>query len=268
LAVGISLALAVLTGGARAQEAEASDYQVKAAYLYNFAKLAQWPTQSVSSGPSMWVICVVGGDDEFVDVLRKTASGRVIEGRPVVVKRVSATDEMKSCQLLFFRSSERKRAHAAISALGRASILLVGEDQSFLQNGGMINLALEHGRIRFEVNRDALDRADIRFTPQTLTLAKTGSDSGRANSSTQQSAGFRQLKHSEPPRYPEIAQRMHLKGAVQVEVRVQPDGTVKEVRVLGGHPLLADAVTRAVMKWKYEPSAKETVEIVKYSFGQ
>jgi len=258
--------MVALTSGARAQKAKASDYQVKAAYLYNFAKLAEWPAQSTASGPSMLVIGVVGGDADFVDVLTSTVSGRVIEGRPVIVKRAGATDEMKSCQVLFFRSSERKRAHAAISALGRASILLVGEDQSFLQNGGMINLVLENGRIRFEVNHDALDRADIRLGPQTLTLAKADSDSGRANSPNLQTEGSRQLKHSVPPEYPEIAQRLNLKGSVQVEVRVQPDGTVKEVRVLGGHPLLADALARAVMKWKYEPSAKETVEVVKYSF--
>ena len=60
---------------------------------------------------------------------------------------------------------------------------------------------------------------------------------------------------------------MKLKGAVQIEALVQRDGTVKEVKVLGGHPLLADAVARAVKQWKYEPAAKDSTEIVKYSFG-
>jgi len=48
---------------------------------------------------------------------------------------------------------------------------------------------------------------------------------------------------------------------------VKPDGTVKEVKVLGGHPLLADALVRAVMQWKYQAASKETMEIVKFSFG-
>lgn len=264
-ALGTSLTLGAMTSSAWAEEARASDYQVKAAYLYNFAKLAEWPA-SVSD--SMFVIGVVGGDADFVDVLNGAVTGRVIAGRPVVAKRVSTADAMKSCQVLFFRASERKHEQAAIEALGRASILLVGEDQSFLQNGGMIDLVLENGKIRFEVNRDALERADIRFSAQTLMLAKGSSDAGSANSSKLQTEGSRQLKHSESPEYPEIAQRMNLKGVVQVEALVQPDGTVKEVRVLGGHPLLADALTKAVMKWRYAPSGKETMEIVKYSFGQ
>jgi membrane protein involved in colicin uptake len=48
---------------------------------------------------------------------------------------------------------------------------------------------------------------------------------------------------------------------------VRPDGTVKDVKILGGHPLLVDAAVRAVMQWKYQPAPKETVEILKFSFG-
>ncbi len=251
----------------KADEAKASDYQVKAAYLYNFAKLAEWPAPSLASGPSVFVIGVAGGDADFVGVLTGVVAGRVIAGRPVVVKRVSGLEEMLSCQLLFFRSSERKRTQAAIGTLERAAILLVGEDPSFLQNGGMINLILDNGKIQFEVNRDALDRGGIHFSPQTLTLARA-EYSRHQNASSPATEGARQLKHSVSPEYPEMAQRMNLRGAVQVEARVQPDGTVSEVKVLGGHPLLADALTKAVMKWRYAPSSKETLEVVKYSFGQ
>jgi protein TonB len=60
---------------------------------------------------------------------------------------------------------------------------------------------------------------------------------------------------------------MKLTGTVQVEALVRRDGTVKEVKVIGGHPLLAEAVTQAVMKWRYEPATKETVILVKISFS-
>jgi TonB family protein len=79
--------------------------------------------------------------------------------------------------------------------------------------------------------------------------------------------GTRLLERSAPPEYPDIAERMNLKGTAQVQALVRQDGTVKEVKVLGGHPLLADALARAVMQWKYQPAARETVEIVKFSFG-
>lgn len=61
---------------------------------------------------------------------------------------------------------------------------------------------------------------------------------------------------------------MNLSGTVQVRAIVRADGTVKDVEVIGGHPLLADALTQAVRKWRYEPSSKESVELVKFSFGQ
>jgi len=60
---------------------------------------------------------------------------------------------------------------------------------------------------------------------------------------------------------------MKLTGTAQVQALVKPDGTVKEVTIVGGHPLLADALAQAVKHWKYQPASKETVELVKFSFG-
>ncbi len=60
---------------------------------------------------------------------------------------------------------------------------------------------------------------------------------------------------------------MRLTGTVQVQALVKPDGTVKEVKVLGGHPLLAEALAHAVMQWTYQRAPRETVEVVKFSFG-
>jgi outer membrane biosynthesis protein TonB len=60
---------------------------------------------------------------------------------------------------------------------------------------------------------------------------------------------------------------MKLTGTAQVQALVRPDGTVKEVKVLGGHPLLVDALARAVKQWKYQPGPTETLEVVKFSFG-
>jgi TonB family protein len=61
---------------------------------------------------------------------------------------------------------------------------------------------------------------------------------------------------------------MNFKGAVQLEATVMADGKVKAVRVLGGHPLLAEAAVQAVLQWRYEPAGKESVEVVKINFGQ
>jgi len=70
------------------------------------------------------------------------------------------------------------------------------------------------------------------------------------------------------PQYPRIAASLKIIGAVQLQAIVRADGTVKQVRVVGGHPVLADAAVAAVMKWRFEPGARETTESVRVIFGQ
>jgi len=68
------------------------------------------------------------------------------------------------------------------------------------------------------------------------------------------------------PEYPELARKMHLQGSVKVEAVVRPNGSVKSTRVLGGSPVLAQAATDAVARWKFEPRQGETTEIVELTF--
>jgi TonB family protein len=77
----------------------------------------------------------------------------------------------------------------------------------------------------------------------------------------------RKLKAGTPPEYPELAKKNNIKGTARVQLLVAFDGKVKDVKVLGGHPVLVQAVVDAVSKWKYEPSAQESIVIVKFDFG-
>lgn len=76
----------------------------------------------------------------------------------------------------------------------------------------------------------------------------------------------RRIKSGEPPEYPELARRLSLRGTARVQATVAPDGTVKQVKELGGNPVLVDALARAVKKWKYEPSDKTSMVEVKFDF--
>jgi TonB family protein len=251
---------------------KATEDQVKAAYLLNFAKLAAWPQTALPDGSSALVIGVSGGDEDFLDALRALVAGKFVGTHPVEVKSVGSVEEMKSCHIVFFRASGRKHIQAAIESLPQTGVLFVGEDESFLQQGGMINLVRDRGSVQFEVNADALDHSEIHFSAKILALAKAGFGPSRTavlNSPAEgtRQEGTRRLEHRVVPEYPEIAERMKLIGIVQVEAIVNPDGTVREVRVIGGHPLLAEAMVRAVKQWKYQPAPRETVEPVKFSFG-
>lgn len=86
------------------------------------------------------------------------------------------------------------------------------------------------------------------------------------NRGAEAQSATRKLKTSVPPEYPELARRLNLKGVVRVQVKVAPEGAVKEVKELGGNPVLLDALVRAVKKWKYEPADKESVVEVQYDF--
>jgi TonB family protein len=266
-ALRIVLVLLALQLVALGQRQNATEDEVKAAYLLNFAKLAEWPSRALPVGPLPLVIGVSGGDEEFLNVLKAVVGGKTIGTHLLVVTPVDPEKDMKSCHIVFFRASERKRAQAAIEGLAQAGVLLVGEDESFLGQGGMINLVRDRGSVRFEVNPDALDRSQIHFNSKILAMAKSAYGSSPPTSVNSPVEAGRRLERSSPPEYPAIAERMKLTGTVQVQALVKPDGTVKEVKIVGGHPLLADALARAVMQWKYQPAAKETVEAVKFSFG-
>src|SRR5579864_223025 len=254
-AAAVALGVCLL---ARAESA--SEYQIKAAYLYNFAKATEWPTEVLPRPDSTLVICVFGGDDDFVRLLRSTLGSKMINGYPVGVKHLRSPDELRSCHVVFFRASEPNTG-AAVAGVAGASVLLVGEDANFLAQGGMINLVLRSGRVTFEVNPDAMERNGVRY-------GTTRAPSAPESNSVVESAGARPVKNHASPAYPEIAKSMNLKGTVQLQAVVRADGTVKEVHVVGGHPMLAAAAEQAIMKWRYQPTTKDTVETVKIAFGE
>src|ERR1700733_5016570 len=267
-ALTIAVALLTLHLLAPAQQILSED-QVKATYLLNFAKLAEWPRTALPDGSSPLVIGVSGGDEDFLNFLRALIAGKTIGPQPLEAKSVTSEDDMKSCRIVFFRASKKKYMQVAVENLAHAGVLSVGEDESFLRQGGMINLVKDHGSVHFEVNSDALDRSNIHFSSNILALVKAayGPPHAMAQNSPAPVDDTRRLERGAPPQYPEIAERMKLTGTAQVQALVKPDGAVKVVTIVGGHPLLADALARAVKHWKYQPWPKETTEVVKITFS-
>ena len=99
-----------------------------------------------------------------------------------------------------------------------------------------------------------------------LTLAVT---SGPTNVKAQQAQSeemVRRAKSKVQPAYPELARKMNLAGTVKIEVLVSPNGTVKGARIVGGHPVLANAALDAAKKWRFEPAAAETSGVIDFKF--
>jgi TonB family protein len=184
--------------------------------------------------------------------LREATAGKAIGTHQIKVKHTES--ELGQCNLVYFRSA-RKRTAEAIHEIP-SGILLVGEDQGFLGEGGMISLVADHGKLRFEINKSALDKGEVRLSQGLLALAKAENES----------TGTRRVKVNVKPSYPDVAQRMAIRGTVQLKVKVSAEGAVRGVDSVGGNPILVEAVSNAVKQWRYESTGKESVELVKYTF--
>jgi hypothetical protein len=162
------LVLAILLNIATAQSA--SEYQVKAAFLFNFAKFVEWPADAFINADAPLQICVLGQDpfgEDFEAIRNKTVNGHRLE-----VVHPSGVPQAKACQIIFVASSEKERVREIVHSLRGASILTVGDTLGFASKGGMINFVLEEDRVRFEINLKASERAHLKLSARLLTVAK------------------------------------------------------------------------------------------------
>jgi len=104
--------------------------------------------------------------------------------------------------------------------------------------------------------------ATIALSAAALTIVPVKSLAQDASTGDVKDHGGRKVKSSVKPLYPDVARQMHITGTVRLEATVAPDGKVRDTRVVGGSPMLAQEATNAVKKWKYEEAPKETVEVV------
>ena len=146
------------------------EYQVKAAYLLNFTRYVDWPSQSFDAPGAPLTICVLGRDP-FGPVLDKTVLGRTTHGRPVSVRRVSTGREAAACHLVFIGGETWRTQRDLLGTLRSLGLLTVGESPEFAQEGGVIGFTIQNETVRFVVNAKARDRAGLRISSRMLSLA-------------------------------------------------------------------------------------------------
>jgi hypothetical protein len=173
--------LSIIAGGlcsapVRADSTTPTEYEVKAAFIYNFAKYVRWPEASTSQTTKPFVIGVIGRDP-FGRALDDTIRGQNVQGRAVSVKRFGKVEEVADCDILFISSSEKNNLPRILEVLHKAPVLTIGDMDRFAERGGMINLTTEEARVRFEINVEAAERAGLKPGSQLLRLARIVSDS-------------------------------------------------------------------------------------------
>jgi len=154
-----------------------SEYQVKAVFLYNFSRFVEWPA-SAFAGPDAPFVVGVFGHDPFGADLDEIVRGETVAGRPLIVRRVRTAEEAAGCQILFIHQSEDKRIPEVISALDHRSTLTVSDMDGAAQQGVMIRLVTEKGRVRLRVNVESARAAQLTISSNLLRSAEIVSGAG------------------------------------------------------------------------------------------
>jgi len=158
--------------GAVAQSDSPSEYQVKAAFLYNFGKFVEWPSAAFASPAAPFVIGIYGGDP-FQGDLDRIVAGKSIDGHPVAVQVVTSVAALKECNIVFLSNGHEKRMAEIAAALGGANVLTVTENMKhFSDSGFMINFIVTGDHIGFQINNAAARRAGLAISSKLLSLAR------------------------------------------------------------------------------------------------
>ena len=171
--VFLLLALALCSGvsSSRGGDAAPSESQMKAAFLLNFPKYVEWPASSFTE-PNSPIVVAIAGNEEVATEFAALSNGKSIDGHPIKLIRNPTSAECLECHILFIGSREARKVPEIVSELKSASVLTVGESEQFMDQGGMINLALRERRIALEVNLDATRQTELKISSKLMALAR------------------------------------------------------------------------------------------------
>ena len=164
-----ALSAAAALAAAQGDAVPPTEQEVKAAYLYNFAKYVEWP-QSPAPEPQ-WVVGVLG-DGDFGDVLQKLLAGKTARERPFVARRLLDPGQAAQAHIVFIAASEAPRLPAILKSLEGSRALTVSDIDGFAEKGGMIGFRMDGKKVRFDISPQAATRAGLRISSQLLALAR------------------------------------------------------------------------------------------------
>lgn len=163
--------LSCATAAAGQSDDRPGEYDVKAAFLFNFTKFVEWPDSAFDDAQAPIVIAIIG-DDPFGDSLAGIIAGQKVQGRSIVVRERHFGEDLRHCQVLFISASERKRSAEILANVHDASVLTVSDIDGFAEAGGAIEFVLQEKRVRFVVNLDAAKQSKLHVSAKLLALAR------------------------------------------------------------------------------------------------
>ncbi len=148
------------------------EYDLKAAFVYNFARFIEWPARAFKEPGDPIKVCILG-ENPFGHALDNALHGKLAGSRTFVVEQISDVRRANGCHILFVSASESKRVRAILEAVtSGCGVLTVGDLDGFAEQGGVVNFTLERGKIRFEINVAAAGQQGLRVSSKLLGVAK------------------------------------------------------------------------------------------------
>ncbi len=149
---------------------QVSEYDVKAAYLFNFGKFVRFTPSDAVIKHQSFDLCIVG-ENPLGNTLDELTSNEQLDGKPVRVVRLKTAAEARGCAIAYISASEGTRVAADLDSLRGQAVLTVSDAANFLQHGGMIQFVLVANHVRFAVNLDAVRSAQLSLSSELLKVA-------------------------------------------------------------------------------------------------
>lgn len=146
------------------------EYEVKAAFIYNFMLFVDWPNETGKKPEDPYTICVLGEDPfgKFLDAIAKT---KKVNTRPIKIQRIKTLEEFQSAHILFISKSEQRNLKKVLETVGGKPVLTIADFPGFADNGGVLEFLLINNRVNFRVNEKIANQAKLRLSAQLLNLA-------------------------------------------------------------------------------------------------
>ncbi len=149
-----------------------TEYEVKAAYIFNFTKFINWPESSFDNSTSPYVLGIYG-NDPFGEIIKKIIGNRQSNDRKWVVKYYNRPEQIKKCHILFITDVRNSEVNQLLETIENKPILSVGDEvDQFCQQGGIINFTPKNSSKRFEINNKKAKKAGLSISSKLLMLSK------------------------------------------------------------------------------------------------
>lgn len=170
LTVKLCLATVVFVSLPVSAEEVSREYKIKAAFIYNFSKFIVWPQQNTSSDAKSFNVCTLG-DDRLYEVAH-TIEGKLVQGRMLHVKKIENAEDSATCNIIFFATSDTEKIQQSLDFVKGSTVLTIGDNSHFIDNGGVIALYTENNQIVFDINHIAAKENGLKVNSRLLELAK------------------------------------------------------------------------------------------------